>query len=113
MKNTPKALSEYTRIGFFGIGCSNLSIIRSLPQGREITLRSDTPIPQCLKDEIQATRIFESEHAADEIDEDVLILSPSVRRDRSEITEASARGVQITSDAKLFFALSKISDTSE
>ena len=56
-----------------------------------------------MKDEIQATRIFESEHAADEIDEDVLILSPSVRRDRSEITEASARGVQITSDTKLFF----------
>ena len=103
MKNTPKPLSEYTKIGFFGIGCSNLSILGSLPDRTEITLRSDVPISARLAGEVRATRIYECEHAFDEINEEILILSPSVRRDRKELAALSARGVRLTSDAELFF----------
>ena len=91
------------RVGFFGFGRSSLGILDYLSAKipiMEVTVRSDgkpdKPIP---KD----ARILIGEDADKDIDEDVLFISPSVRRDRRAIADASRRGVLLSSDAELFF----------
>lgn len=92
------------RVGIFGIGKSNLGVIDYLKR-REIdfalTVRSDTPISEC---KIPFTeRILTGDRAYLDINEDILFLSPSVKRERRELSCAMARGVLISSDAELFF----------
>lgn len=93
------------RVGFFGLGRSNLSLISCLPLEKcRITLRSDKAISRDgIPKHKRIERIFDCESAYREINEDVLIFSPSVRRDRAELAEALALGVIFTSDAELFF----------
>ena len=99
-------------IGFFGIGRSNLSLISMLPRGADIVLRSDKPIGAGAHREIErlkergqlgTVKIFEEQGALRDIEEQILVVSPSVRRNRAELISAMERGVQITSDAELFF----------
>ena len=92
------------KIGFFGLGKSNLSLISTLPLEKcRITLRSDQPI---MRENIprvkRVERIFDGERSCDLIDEDILIFSPSVRRERRQLDEARTRGVIFTSDLELF-----------
>ena len=91
-------------VGFFGLGKSNLALIDSLPlDGAEIILRSDGKIRrEELPKRLRGCKIFEGDAALRDISEDVLFLSPSVRRDRREISEAAIRGVKISSDYELF-----------
>lgn len=92
------------RIGLFGLGKSNLGVLELLRSSIpcfELTLRSDKPITS----DINADRIYTGKSAYAEINEDVLFLSPSVRRDRPELTAAQKRGTVLTSDAELFFSL--------
>lgn len=95
----------YGRVGFFGIGKSNLALLDSLPlDGAEIVLRSDKRIDkEKLPKKLHTAKIFDGARAFDEMCEDVLFLSPSVRRDRRELLEAVARGIILSSDAELFF----------
>ena len=51
--------------------------------------------------------MFFGERALQSIDEDILFISPSARRDSFELIEAEKRGVILSSDAELFFALNK------
>ena len=97
------------RIGFFGIGMSNVSLMRCLPlSGCEITIRTEGKFdPRSVPDHIRPRRIYEGNAAFCDIDEDILIFSPSVRREREEFNRARDRGVIFTSDAELFFELCK------
>lgn len=91
--------------GFFGIGNSNLGVYAYLSKKGElgsITLRSDTDIPDSAARELCAERIFTGKSALEEIDEDVIFLSPSVRRDREPLRLAEKRGVKLSSDLELF-----------
>ena len=97
------------RVGFFGIGKSNLSLINVLNlEGADVTLRSDKAIDrEKLPPKLKGCRIYDGKKAFDEMREELLFLSPSVRRDRRELSEACARGVRLCSDAELFFENAK------
>ncbi len=92
-------------VGFFGIGSSNVALMRCLPLEKcRITLRSDSRIDRsALPRGLLIDRIFEGEAAYKNIDEDVIFFSPSVRREREELKHASERGVVFCSDCELFF----------
>lgn len=98
-------LSGVSKIGFFGLGRSNLSLLKTLPlSGVEVVLRSEGKIPRSLIPlGIKPERIYEGNFAFSDIDEDILLLSPSVRRERAELEEARGRLVRFSSDAELFF----------
>ena len=93
------------RVGFFGIGRSNIALMQNLPLEKcLITLRSDERIDRsALPQDMRVERIFEGKEAYKSIDEDILFFSPSVKRERQELCEAKRRGVRFSSDAELFF----------
>ena len=89
-------------VGFFGLGKSTLSLFEFLSksyEGLTFTLRSDK--------KANASPIFDKTffgiQAKEKIDEDILFLSPSVRRDYKEFTEAEERGVILSSEVEFFF----------
>lgn len=93
------------KVGFFGIGKSNLSLMKLLPLGNcEITLRSDKAIvlPDGYISKGNINRVFSGDKALLDLDEDVLFTAPSVRRGRKELLEATERGCILSSDAELF-----------
>ena len=93
------------RIGFFGMGLSNLSLLkRILPLGCEIIVRSDAPIDRSiLEGMVKPENILEGNRSLEHIDEDILFLSPSVKRDRPQLAKAKEQGVKISSDYEIFF----------
>ena len=96
------------KVGLFGLGKSNLGVLellRSRLPEFELTVRADTPQSA----DVAADRCFFGSRALESIDEDVLFLSPSVRRDKPELLDAQKRGTRRSSDAELFFSL-KCSD---
>lgn len=107
MKNTLSSYfkRETKKIGFFGLGKSNLALIKLLPIGdTPVILRSDKAINRALiPHNIKIEAIYEGARSLDDISEDVLILSPSVRRDRAALALAKEKGIALTSDAELFF----------
>ena len=100
-----KRIEDGCRVGFFGLGKSSLHLLRSLPLDKcRVTLRSDGEIDRTvIPTSIRVERILTGESGCAEINEDVLFLSPSVRREREELLKAKERGVILTSDAELFF----------
>ncbi len=98
-------LENARRIGFFGLGVSNASLMGlDRLRGCKITLRSDCKIDRgIIPSGLNIERIFEGADAAKEISEDVLFFSPSVRRERDEFMAARERGVKFSSDCELFF----------
>ena len=85
-------------VGFFGIGRSNLSLLSSLPLDNcSVTLRSDGYIAPKI---YPGSRILTGEDATSELTEDILFLSPSVRRDRFP---AEKRHI-LSSDYELFLS---------
>ena len=97
------------RIGFFGLGKSNLSLM-TLERFKEcrLTIRSDVRIDRnALPSGLNIERIYDGPSSTELIDENILFFSPSVRRDRPEFTEAAKRGVIFSSDAELFFEQNK------
>lgn len=95
------------KIGFFGLGSSNVALMEYLPLSDvEVVIRSDGRVP---RDKIprgcKIRKFFEGERARQSIREDVLVFSPSVRRDSAEFLRAGRRGVIFTSDAEMFFRL--------
>ena len=98
-------LKEGCRVGFFGIGKSNLSLLSCLPLEKcKVTLRSDRKIhSNSFSEKAKIERILCEDAACADINEDILFFSPSVRRDRAEFINARERGVIFSSDAELFF----------
>ena len=100
-----RLLKNARSFGFFGLGKSNLAILSLIPKDREITLRSEGRIDlSALPKRLRNARIFEGACAFDDINEDVLFLSPSVRRERDEFDKARAAGVTLCSDLELFLS---------
>ncbi|MBE6536547.1 MAG: hypothetical protein E7673_01200 [Ruminococcaceae bacterium] len=96
----------YLSVGIFGVGTSNVGAINYLLKKNptlRLTVRSDTT-PD-LSGLTNADRIFAGKDAFSNIGEEILLLSPSVRRDRKEIQAAASNGVLLSSDAELYFAL--------
>ncbi len=93
-------LEGYKKIGIVGLGRSNRALLTLLPRDARLTLYSDAEIGD-VPDNF--TRVRCGGGALSDIDEEVLILSPSVRRERRELAEAIERGVRVTSDCELFF----------
>ena len=95
------------RVGIVGLGKSNIGVIDYISHRTSnvtFCLRSDKPIDK--SEAMRVTnfaKIEECERVFSDIDEDVLFLSPSVRRDRAELRCAEGRGVILSSDAELFF----------
>ena len=90
------------RVGFFGLGSSNSALLDYLSReydGLSFVLRSDKQI-KC--PDIFSKALYEAD-AREDICEDVLFLSPSVRRDAPELIAAAARGVILSSDVEFFF----------
>ena len=92
------------KIGFFGLGKSNLSLLSELPLDKCIlTLRSDKAINRKdIPNAAKVARIFDGSHACDFLDEDIIVFSPSVRRERAELWKARLGGAIFTSDLELF-----------
>ena len=91
----PSALKGCRKIGLVGLGISNEGVrahLKKCDGCPEITVRK--------KDD-------GTEKYLENITEDALILSPSVRPDLKEIEVARARGVRILSDAEIFFTDTK------
>lgn len=100
-----KSIEKGCKVSFFGLGVSSAALLEYLPLKKcRVTLRSDKDINWSLIPcGARIERIFQGESAYLDIDEDIIIFSPSVRRDRYELLEAKARGCIFTSDAELFF----------
>ena len=89
-------------VGFFGLGKSSLALLSFLSErytGLSFTLRTDTKkAPSDM-----FTKVYSGAAATDSITEDLLFLSPSVRRDRPELQRCSENGVILSSDVEFFF----------
>jgi len=88
-------------VGLYGLGKGNLALIESLSEieGCSIVGRSDSPV--CLT--APRLQVITGE-AAEEIAEDVLIVSPSVRRDRPCFLRAQEKGTIVTGECDIFFS---------
>lgn len=93
---------EIKRVGFLGLGKSNLGILSylSLHYDFEATVRSSLNVDVS---SMSPKYCYFGKDALSNIDEDILFLSPSARRDAFEIENAKARGVILSSDAEFFF----------
>ena len=96
----PAALKDCQSIGLIGSGKSNLGVLSHLEGTNEnisIVIRN--------RDAFSHPRypVRCGEGYLENIEEDALVLSPSVRPDRPEIQAARDRGVRILSDAEIFF----------
>ncbi len=98
---------EIKSVGVVGLGKSSIGVIDYISHGYKnvsFCLRSDKPVSE--NDAMCVTKfakIEQRERAFHNIEEDVLFLSPSVRRDRPELRLAEKSGVLLSSDAELFF----------
>jgi len=94
------------KIGLFGLGSSNRALLSLLCerglQDRAV-LRSEEKIPKELIP-FGVRAVYEKERAFDNLTEDLLVLSPSVRRERAELSPIFKEG-KTTSDCELFFEL--------
>lgn len=94
---------DVKRIALFGLGVSNLEILKEMTDNVEIVLRSDAVIDKRkFGHDGRIVAIYDGARVCEDICEDVIIFSPSVRRDRAELLQARERGVLMTSDCELF-----------
>ncbi len=94
-------------VGFLGYGKSNKGIRDYLSKhfdGVRFILRSDSPIDKIYEE-------FHDAHvgngAYENLNEDILFLSPSARRDKMQLKLAQNRGVILSSDAEFFLSRTK------
>ena len=104
------SLNEASTAALFGYGRSNQAVHRFLRERYptlRVTLRSDVDV-DLSSDVLSAfSDVRTRERARTEINEDVIFLSPTVRRDSQELREASERGTLLSSDLELFFDVYK------
>ena len=104
------ALDTAKRISLFGYGTSNRAVHRFLKErypGVSVTLRCDGNAELSENELSTFDRVYERNTARADIDEDVIFLSPTVRRDSTKISEALNRGAVVSSDLELFFELNE------
>lgn len=90
------------KIGFVGLGISNMPVARlMLENGIDVTLRDRKAQP-----EIDGFRCLFGDGYLDSIDEDILFLAPVINTARlPELIAAKERGVLLTSEMEEFFRL--------
>ncbi len=89
------------RVGLYGFGVTNRALYKALlSEGvTDFTLRADAP-----GDYIPFAPAYFGVRSADRMEEDVLFLSPSVRRESCEaVKRATSLGIPLSSDCELFF----------
>lgn len=96
-------LGREPAVGFLGVGVSNLAILSDMPPTRTVIRSRDAVDIARLPSHIKDIRLYEGESALADIHEDLLLLSPSVRRDVPELVRAAERGCILISDAELYF----------
>ena len=90
-------------VGFLGLGKSNLGVFEYLSKhikNLDVTVRNNSPADVSF---LSPRRVFFGKETLQSIEEDILFISPSARRDIKELKDAAARGVILSSDAELFF----------
>ncbi len=95
------------KVGFVGYGKSNrgvYSYLYSLYPHLSFTVRAVSSNSEI---DFLPDRMLIGKEYLSHIDEDILFLSPSVRRDTKEIYEAEKRGCIITSDVEFFYSLTQ------
>ncbi len=91
-------------VGFVGLGKSNVGVLLYLKKhykNLEFTLRSSSPVGF---GEGTFKKCYFGKDSFNYITEDILFLSPSVRRDIPELMRAARAGVILSSDTELFFS---------
>lgn len=107
MKNLIYRGRTISRVGFFGFGRSNSALLKHLTKSyRSLSfiLRSDIEVSQ----PFWAERTLIGRAARENFCEDILFLSPSVRRDAPEFKAAEEKGLILSSDTEFFFENKKI-----
>lgn len=93
------------KIGFLGLGVSNLALISLMPRDAKIIIRSEKKIDsRLLPYRFSELELREGRGAFSRPEEHTLFLSPSVRRDRAELVPFKQAGVKFSSDAEVFFS---------
>ncbi len=95
-------------VGLFGLGRSNLDILAHLPKGTQAVLRTEEHLPALPKTDAEIVAVYEGKDAFDTPREDILLISPSVRRDREEFLPFKRLGIKFSSDHELFFDRVKV-----
>lgn len=96
---------DVKKIGLFGLGASNKRIAEILlEEGWQhgFTLRSSDPIQRSIAPYINSS--YFGEYALTDIQEELLLLSPSVRREDKILRVAESSGCILSSDSELFFS---------
>lgn len=107
MATLPLPFKGSEKIGLVGLGISNRGVAHLLSHlgVRSFTLRtreaSPVPLPQSV------LSCFCKEAIYDDLTEDILFFSPSVRREDDRLTAAARRGCRFSSDAELFFSATR------
>ena len=95
-------------IGFFGVGKTTLALVNLLKKWNtcaKITLRSEQYVNRSALPEGINARILDGARAFDSPYEELLVCSPSVRRERRELSPFIVSGTHLTSDCELFFEI--------
>lgn len=98
MKNPFTEMTCRRSVGFFGVGKTSLALMGLCADDADIVLRSDNEIDSSRLPPDIAARIYTSVGATAEIGEDILVCSPSVRRERI----FAQRETLVTSDFEIF-----------
>lgn len=97
------------RVGFIGAGISNMPIIKLFNRaGISVKVRDKKEKPDYEK-QIKKTdiKLITGKYYLDNIDEDILFLSPAVRDDIPELSAAKKNGTMLTTEMEEFFRLCK------
>lgn len=98
---------KYTvNVGIYGIGESTrsaLSYLRERYKNIRLTVRCDTAPDSAKTKALSPYKVIVGYAARQNIFEDILLFSPSVRRDGKGFDEALNNGCKFTSDAEIFF----------
>ena len=102
MTGAPRELKDKKEICLFGFGRTNEGLLDYLfPFGFSFSLREDG---RAAKTDERISRHLCGDKALSDITEDVILFSPSARRERRELSEARSRGALFSSDAEMFFS---------
>lgn len=108
LKDYASAYKE-KNVGFVGMGVSNLSVIRLfISAGAKCIVRDKKDLTTCdYYSELYSNgvRFVCGDNYLDDINEELLFLSPAVRPDIAGIAKARANGTRVTSEMEEFFNL--------
>ena len=104
LKEYEKRLGRRAVVSIYGYGTTGKAIYEKIRGQFDLTVRDNaasiSDAPNC--------PVLLGNKALSEIFEDVVIISPSIRRESAQLSRARERGVLLTSDTEIFFENNKI-----